>query len=72
MYSQSNESGEANLGVAGDNGFGSTKAYNIEQSNVDMSREFVQMIATQRGFQANSKTITTVDTMLETVIGMKR
>ena len=37
-----------------------------------MSREFVQMISTQRGFQANSKTITTVDTMLETVIGMKR
>lgn len=72
LYSQSNESGEASLGVAGDNGFGSTKAYNIEQSNVDMSREFVQMIATQRGFQANSKTITTVDSMLETVIGMKR
>ena len=37
-----------------------------------MSREFVQMISTQRGFQANSKTITTVDNMLETVIGMKR
>ncbi|MTJ92794.1 MAG: flagellar hook-basal body complex protein [Desulfovibrio sp.] len=72
LYAQTNESGEANLGVAGDNGFGSTKAYNIEQSNVDMSREFVQMIATQRGFQANSKTITTVDSMLETVIGMKR
>ncbi|NCB21897.1 MAG: flagellar hook-basal body complex protein [Deltaproteobacteria bacterium] len=72
LYSQSNESGEASLGVAGDNGFGTTKAYNIEQSNVDMSREFVQMIATQRGFQANSKTITTVDSMLETVIGMKR
>ena len=37
-----------------------------------MTTEFVQMIATQRGFQANSKGITTVDTMLETVIGMKR
>ena len=72
LYSASNESGEPNLGVAGDNGFGTTKAYNIEQSNVDMSREFVQMISTQRGFQANSKTITTVDNMLETVIGMKR
>ena len=72
LYSETKESGFARQGVAGDNGFGSTKAYNIEQSNVDMSREFVQMIATQRGFQANSKTITTVDTMLETVIGMKR
>ncbi len=58
--------------MAGDNGFGTTNAYNIEQSNVDMTREFVQMITTQRGFQANSKGITTVDTMLETVIGMKR
>lgn len=72
LYSETKESGFARQGVAGDNGFGTTKAYNIEQSNVDMSREFVQMIATQRGFQANSKTITTVDSMLETVIGMKR
>ncbi len=72
LYSQTKESGTARQGVAGDSGFGSVKSYNIEQSNVDMSREFVQMIATQRGFQANSKTITTVDSMLETVIGMKR
>lgn len=72
LYSETAESGKARQGVAGDDGFGSTKAYNIEQSNVDMSREFVQMISTQRGFQANSKGITTVDSMLETVIGMKR
>ena len=72
LFSASNESGEARLGVAGDNGFGKTRAYNIEQSNVDLTTEFVQMISTQRGFQANSKGITTVDTMLETVIGMKR
>lgn len=72
LFSATKESGEANLGVAGDNGFGSIKAYSLEQSNVDMSREFVQMITAQRGFQANSKGITTVDTMLETVIGMKR
>ena len=58
--------------MAGDNGFGVTRAYNIEGSNVDLSREFVNMITTQRGFQANSKGVTTVDTMLETVIGMKR
>ncbi|ATD81398.1 MULTISPECIES: flagellar hook-basal body complex protein [Desulfovibrio] len=72
LFSATNDSGEPQLGVAGDNGFGKTKAYNIEQSNVDMTTEFVQMISTQRGFQANSKGITTVDTMLETVIGMKR
>lgn len=72
LFSTTRDSGEPSVGVAGSNGFGKTKSYNIEQSNVDMSREFVQMITTQRGFQANSKGITTVDTMLETVIGMKR
>ncbi|MBB5142455.1 flagellar hook-basal body complex protein [Desulfovibrio intestinalis] len=72
LFSSTQDSGEPQLGVAGDNGFGTTRAYNIEQSNVDMTTEFVQMISTQRGFQANSKGITTVDTMLETVIGMKR
>lgn len=72
LFSTTRDSGEPSVGVAGSNGFGKTKAYNIEMSNVDMSREFVQMITTQRGFQANSKGVTTVDTMLETVIGMKR
>jgi flagellar hook protein FlgE len=72
LYSATMESGNARWSVPGNAGFGSTQAYNIEQSNVDMAREFVQMISTQRGFQANSKSITTVDTMLETVIGMKR
>lgn len=72
LYGATKESGNARQGVAGDNGFGVTRAYNIEGSNVDLSREFVNMITTQRGFQANSKGVTTVDTMLETVIGMKR
>ncbi len=72
LYAQTKESGEARQGVAGEAGFGVTRAYNIEMSNVDLSREFVNMITTQRGFQANSKGVTTVDTMLETVIGMKR
>ncbi len=39
---------------------------------MDLAREFVQMITTQRGFQSNSKVITTTDTMLETVVNMKR
>ncbi len=72
LFSETKKSGKARQGVPNDAGFGSTTAYNIEQSNVDMTREFVQMITTQRGFQANSKGITTVDTMLETVISMKR
>ncbi|MDR1776626.1 MAG: flagellar hook-basal body complex protein [Desulfovibrio sp.] len=72
LYSQTMDSGNPLVGVPGSANFGATQAYNIEQSNVDLSREFVQMITTQRGFQANSKAVTTVDTMLETVIGMKR
>ena len=44
----------------------------LEQSNVDMGQEFVNMIATQRGFQANSKIITTVDDMLNELINLKR
>jgi len=44
----------------------------LEQSNVDMGQEFVNMIATQRSFQANSKIITTVDDMLNELINLKR
>ncbi len=72
LFSATRESGNPMVGPANEAGFGEIVAYNIEQSNVDMTREFVQMIATQRGFQSNSKGITTVDTMLEQVINMKR
>ena len=72
LYSPTHESGTPVEGVAGTGTFGDINSYYIENSNVDMSREFVHMISCQRGFQANSKSITTTDTMLETVIGMKR
>lgn len=72
LYSETRESGPPSSGAAGTGSFGTTKGFHLEQSNADISREFVNMITTQRGFQANSKTITTVDTMLETVISMKR
>lgn len=72
LFSATMESGNPKVGPAGENGMGTIQAYSIEQSNVDMAREFVQMITTQRGFQSNSKGITTTDTMLETVINMKR
>lgn len=44
----------------------------LEMSNVDLSTEFTEMITTQRGFQANSRTITTSDTLLEELINLKR
>ena len=44
----------------------------LEMSNVDLASEFTSMITTQRGFQANSRTITTSDTLLEELINLKR
>ena len=44
----------------------------LEMSNVDLASEFTSMITTQRGFQANSRIITTSDTMLEELVNLKR
>jgi len=72
LFSETRESGEATAGPANANGYGSISSNSLEQSNVDMSAEFVQMITTERGFQANSKMVTAVDGLLQTVIQMKR
>ena len=72
LFTETRESGMPITGAANTGTFGTTNSNSLEQSNVDLSREFVNMITTQKGFQANSKTITTVDTMLDTVIQMKR
>ena len=71
-YLESNNSGAANIGVSGVAGKGSLIAGALEMSNVDLTEQFTDMIVTQRGFQANSKTIQTSDLMLETVINLKR
>lgn len=71
-FRQTANSGVALIDVAGVGGKGKISAGMLEMSNVDLSAEFVDMIVTQRGFQANSKGITTSDTMLETIIGLKR
>ncbi|MCF8088865.1 MAG: flagellar hook protein FlgE [Desulfotignum sp.] len=65
-------SGAAITNRPGSNGLGSLAPGSLEQSNVDIAAEFVEMITTQRGFQANSKIITTVDTMLSEIINIKR
>ncbi|NJB68460.1 flagellar hook protein FlgE [Desulfobaculum xiamenense] len=72
LFSETRESGEATAGPANANGYGSINSNSLEQSNVDLAKEFVKMISTERGFQANSKVITTTDNMLQTVISMKR
>lgn len=71
-YEQSNNSGNAQVGAAGVQGRGKINAGMLEMSNVDLSDAFTDMIVTQRGFQANSRTITTSDQMLQEVLGLKR
>ncbi len=71
-YLESNNSGAADINVSGVAGKGTLIAGALEMSNVDLTEQFTDMIVTQRGFQANSKTIQTSDIMLETVINLKR
>ena len=65
------EVGTIRVGLPGPE-LGKVFTNSLEQSNVDMGQEFVKMISTQRGFQANSKIITTVDEMLGELINLKR
>lgn len=71
-FAQSINSGEANIGEAGSQGRGMINAGLLEMANVDLAETFTDMIVTQRGFQANSKTIVTSDQMLQELIGLKR
>lgn len=58
--------------VPGENGSGTVMQGSLEASNVDLVVEFTDMMITQRAFQANTKTITTADEMIQTVMNMKR
>jgi flagellar hook protein FlgE len=72
LYRETRTSGPAITNKPGTSGLGSIASNSLEQSNVDISNEFVKMITTQRGFQANSKIVTTVDSMLGDTINMIR
>ncbi|MEZ7197873.1 flagellar hook protein FlgE [Pseudodesulfovibrio karagichevae] len=72
LFTETLDSGPALTGQAGNSGKGTIDGNQLEMSNVDMATEFVRMITTQRGFQANTKVITTVDSLLGEVISMKR
>jgi len=71
-FRKSNNSGMANIGPSGVAGKGKIIAGTLEMSNVDMADQFVDMIVTQRGFQANSKTIQTADQLLQELLTLKR
>ncbi|MDR1040946.1 MAG: flagellar hook-basal body complex protein [Deltaproteobacteria bacterium] len=72
VYMETRWSGTGVLNEPATNGNGTIRANFLEQSNTDIADEIVNMIVTQRGFQANSKVVTTTDTMLAEVIEMKR
>ena len=71
MYAETSNSGAPRTGLPGPE-LGKVFTNSLEQSNVDMGAEFVRMITVQRGFQANSKIITTVDELLGELINLKR
>jgi flagellar hook protein FlgE len=71
-YRVSNNSGAANIGPAMIAGKGKIISGALEMSNVDMAEQFVDMIVTQRGFQANSRTIQTADQLLQELLTLKR
>ena len=72
LFTDTRNSGEPQVGKPGASGYGSTKSGSLEMSNVDISMEFTEMITTERGFQANSRIITTSDEMLQELVNMKR
>lgn len=71
-YKSSPNSGDAVLNFAGNSGLGVVQSGSLEMSNVDLSEEFTEMIVAQRGFQANTRIITTSDEILQELVNLKR
>lgn len=72
MFRASINSGLAQFGTASTGGRGLVAPGTLEMSNVDLAEEFTNLIRTQRGFQANSRVITTSDEMLQEIVNLKR
>jgi flagellar hook protein FlgE len=72
LFRESINSGIANIGTAQTGGRGSISSGYLEMSNADIGNEFTNLIITQRGFQANTRIVSTVDEMLQDVLQMKR
>ena len=71
-YRVGNNSGVAVIGAAGTGGAGTLTAGALEMSNVDLASEFTDLIIAQRGFQANSRVITTSDEVLQSLVQLGR
>ncbi|MBF0123819.1 MAG: flagellar hook protein FlgE [Magnetococcales bacterium] len=72
LYRATSASGDDIGGIAQTGRLGGVRSFVLEQSNVDMSGEFVNMIAMQRAFQANSRIVSVTDGMLEELMSLKR
>ena len=72
LYKETYDSGQPLIGAPASAGRGLVQSSTLELSNVDIAREFVNMITAQRGFQANSKIITTTDELLAELVNLKR
>ena len=72
LFKESKASGQAALGKPGESGRAEVLSKSIELSNVDIANEFVNLMTAQRNFQANAKTLTTADQMLQEVLQIKR
>ncbi len=72
LFKETRKSGQAALGKPGLDGRGEVLSKSIEMSNVDIANEFIGLMAAQRNFQANTRTITTSDQMLQEVLNIKR
>lgn len=72
LYQQTREAGNLEFGIAGTENYGDIISQTLETSNVDMATEMAHMIVLQRGFQSNSKSLQTVDTMLQRALELKR
>ena len=72
LFRASANSGDALTGFALNQGFGTIESGFVEMSNVDLAEEFTEMIVAQRGFQANTRIITTSDEILQELVNLKR
>ena len=72
LFKETRKSGQGAVGKPGADGRGQVLAKSIELSNVDIADEFINLMGAQRNFQANTKTITTSDQMLQEVLNIKR
>lgn len=72
LYAESPNSGDPTFGPAGTGGRANIQASKLEMSNADLSRGLTQLIVVQRGFQANSKSVTTSDQILNTLLQLKQ